>query len=188
MPTSSGSYEYHIGLACAIARRPLGLSRSSNDSPVDYTFGLVTLYLHNPDVRVALPLAGYVSIGVGLGDGDRAGGPHPQELTILSAGLRQHRTTVRAAAVELEENSSGIRVATGHQRDWDCRKVAPPDQRLDPNLAPQPRFQRSAPLQRSSANGSRTWIANPFGFRFSASIVPPMASTLRREIHNPIPK
>ena len=45
------------------------------------------------------------------------------------------------------------------------------------------------PLQpRSGARGRRTWIANPCGSRFSASIVPPIASTLRRAIHNPIPK
>ena len=72
------------------------------------------LYFDNPDIRVALPLARYISIRVGLGDRGGAGGPHPQELAILSASLRQHRTSLGGAAVELEQNSAGISVATGH--------------------------------------------------------------------------
>ena len=56
-----------------------------------------------------------------------------------------------------------------------------------------PLFNRACNAQdpfqpRSGAKGRRTWIANPCGSRFSASIVPPIATTLRRAIHNPIPK
>jgi len=87
--------------------------RASNDLLVKYAFGFPMLYLDNPDIRVALPLAGYISIRVGLGDGEGAGGSHPQELAILSTGLRQHRTSLGAAAVELEQNSAGISVAAG---------------------------------------------------------------------------
>jgi hypothetical protein len=99
----------------ALSRAAFGaLSRSSNHSPIEHVFGFAMLYLDNPDIGVALPLAGNVGIRVGLGDGDRASGPHPQELAILSAGLRQHRTSLGAAAVELEHNSSGIPIAAGY--------------------------------------------------------------------------
>ena len=109
--------------------------------------------------------------------------PFPQAL------LSADRPALGDAAVELEQYSSGITIAASHHGDRDCGKVAPADQRLDPYPAFQPRFQRADPFQpRSGAKGRRTWIANPCGSRFSASTVPPIASTLRRAIHNPIPK
>jgi len=147
------------------------------------------LDLDDPDIRISLSLAAYVSIRIGLGDRDGTSCPHPQKLTVLSTRLRQHRTALGDAAVELEQYSSGITIAASHHGDRDCGKVAPADQRLDPYPAFQPRFQRADPFQpRSGAKGRRTWIANPCGSRFSASTVPPIASTLRRAIHNPIPK
>jgi len=90
------------------------------------------LDLDDPNVRIPLSLAGYVSIRIGLGDRRGTSCPHPQKLAILSARLRQHRTALGNAAVELEHYSAGIAIAAGHHGDRDRGKVAPPDQRLDP--------------------------------------------------------
>ena len=147
------------------------------------------LDLDDPDIRISLSLAAYVSIRIGLGDRDGTSCPHPQKLAALSTRLRQHRTALGDAAVEFEQYGTGITIAAGQHGDRDRGKVAPADQRLDPYPAFQPRFQRADPFQpRSGAKGRRTWIANPCGSRFSASTVPPIASTFRRAIHNPIPK
>ena len=103
------------------------------------------LDLDNPDVRISSSLAGNVSIRIGFGDRDGTSCPHPQKLAVLSARLRQHRTALGDAAVELEQYSAGITIAAGHHGDRDRGKIAPPDQRLDPYPALQPRFQRTGP-------------------------------------------
>ncbi len=131
--------------------------------------------LDDPNVRISLSLASYVSVRIGLGDRNRTSCPHPQQLAILSTRLRQHRTALGGGAAEFEQYSAGIAIA-----------------RISA-LIHIPLFNLASnaldPLQpRSGARGRRTWIANPCGSRFSASIVPPIASTLRRAIHNPIPK
>ena len=90
------------------------------------------LDLDDPNVRIPLSLAGYVSIRIGLGDRGGTSCPHPQKLAILSARLGQYRTALGNAAVELEQYSAGTAIATGHHGDRDRGKVAPPDQRLDP--------------------------------------------------------
>ncbi len=104
------------------------------------------LNLDNPNVRISLSLAGYVGIRISLGDRDGTSCPHPQKLAILSARLRQHRTALGDAAVEFEQYSAGITIASGHHGDGDRGEVAPPDQRLDPYPALQPGFQRGGPV------------------------------------------
>ena len=101
--------------------------------------------LDDPNVRISLSLASYVSVRIGLGDRNRTTCPHPQQLAILSTRLRQHRTALGGAAVEFEQYSAGIAIAAGHHGDRDCGKIAPPDQCLDPYSALQPRFQRGGP-------------------------------------------
>jgi hypothetical protein len=108
------------------------LGRSSNNSPVYHVSCLPMLDLNDPNVRVSLSLAGYVSIRIGLGDRGGTSCPHPQKLAILSARLGQYRTALGNAAVELEQYSAGIAIAAGHHGDRDRGEVAPPDQRLDP--------------------------------------------------------
>jgi hypothetical protein len=103
------------------------------------------LDLDDPNVRISPSLPGYVSVRIGLGDRDETSCPHPHKLAILSTRLRQHRTALDDAAVELEQDSSGIAIAAGDHGDRDCGKVAPPDQRLDPYSALQSCFQRPAP-------------------------------------------
>src|SRR6516162_10178876 len=103
------------------------------------------LDLDDPNVRISPSLAGYVSVRIGLGDRDETSCPHPQKLTILSTRLRQHRTTLDGAAVTLEQYSAGIAIAARDHGDRDRGEVAPPDQRLDPYSALQPRVQRPAP-------------------------------------------
>jgi hypothetical protein len=104
------------------------------------------LDLDDPNVRISLSLAGYVSIRIGLGDRDGTRCPHPQKLAILSTRLRQHRTALGDATVELEQYSAGITIAAGHNGDGDRGKVAPADQRLDPYPALQPGFQCAGPV------------------------------------------
>jgi hypothetical protein len=94
--------------------------------------------LEDPDVRISPTLAGDISIGVGLGDWSRAGCPHPDELAVLSARLRQHRAA-GGAPVELEQDRAGISIPAGQDGDRDRGKIAAPNQRLDPD----PRFQPS---------------------------------------------
>jgi hypothetical protein len=112
------------------SRRRLG--GSSNNSPVYDVSRLPMLDLDDPNVRISLSLAGYVSIRIGLGDRDGASCPHPQKLAILSTRLRQHRTALGDAAVELEQYRAGVTIPPGDHGDRDRGKVAPPDQRLDP--------------------------------------------------------
>ena len=90
------------------------------------------LDLDDPNVRISLSLAGYISIRIGLSDRDGTSCPHPQKLAVLSTRLCQHRAALGNAAVELEHYSAGIAIAAGHHGDRDRGKVAPPDQRLDP--------------------------------------------------------
>ncbi len=85
------------------------------------------LDLDNPNVRISLSLAGYVSIRIGLGDWDETSRPHPKKLAILSTRLRQHRTALRDAAVELEQYRAGVTIAAGHHGDRDRGQIAPPD-------------------------------------------------------------
>jgi hypothetical protein len=82
------------------SRRLLG--RLSNDSPVYHVSRLPMLDLDDPNVRISLSLAGDVSIRISLGYWDGTGCPHPQKLTALSTRLRQYRTALGDAAVELE--------------------------------------------------------------------------------------
>ena len=104
------------------------------------------LDLDDPNVRISLSLARYIGIRIGLGDWDGTSCPHPQKLAILSTRLRQHRTALGGAAVELEQYSARIAIAAGHHGDRDRGKIAPPDQRLDPDPRLQPCFQYSALL------------------------------------------
>jgi len=104
------------------------------------------LDLDDPNVRISPSLAGYVGVRIGFGDRNGTGCPHPQKLAILPARLRQYPAALGNTAVELQHNSAGISVAAGHHGDRDRSKVTPPDQRLDPNTALQPRFQRAAPV------------------------------------------
>ena len=104
------------------------------------------LDLDDPDIRISLSLAAYVSIRIGLGDRDGTRCSHPQKLAILSTRLRQHRTALVKTAVEFEQYSAGITIAAGHHGDRDRGKIAPPDQRLDPYPALQPRFQCAGPV------------------------------------------
>src|SRR5215472_5615498 len=149
------------------------VARYSNDSPLKHAFHLSLLDLDDPNIRIPLPLAGYVSICVGLGDWVGTGRPHPQKLAILPACLRQYRAALGAASVELEQDRAGICVASGHHGDRDRGKVAPPDQRLDPNSALQSRFQRLRPVfsrarvQGVGEHGSPTRAARYFRLRSS---------------------
>jgi hypothetical protein len=102
--------------------------------------------LDDPNVRISLSLTGYVSVRIGLGDRNGASCPHPHKLAVLSTRLRQYRTALGEAAVELEQYSARIAIAAGHHGDRDRGKVAPADQRLDPYPALQPRFQRAGPV------------------------------------------
>jgi hypothetical protein len=108
------------------------LCRPSKNFAVYHVSCLPMLDLDDPNVRISLSLAGYVSIRIGLGDRDGTSCPHPQKLAILSPRLRQHRTALGDAAVELEQYSAGITIAAGHHGDRNPGKVAPSDQRLDP--------------------------------------------------------
>src|ERR1700719_2277702 len=111
--------------------------------------------LDDPNVRISLSLASYVSVRIGLGDRNRTNCPHPQQLAILSTRLRQHRTALCGSTVEFEQYSAGIAVAAGHHGDRDRGKVAPPDQCLDPYSALQPRFQtRCTRFSRARAPGA----------------------------------
>ena len=62
----SGSSSTIRMLKLICSRRLLG--GSSNDPPVYHVAGLPMLDLHDPNVRVSLSLAGYVSIRISLGD------------------------------------------------------------------------------------------------------------------------
>ena len=67
--------------------------------------------LDDPNVRISLSLASYVSVRIGLGDRNRTTCQHPQQLAILSTRLRQYRTALGGAAVEFEQYSAGITIA-----------------------------------------------------------------------------
>ena len=84
----------------------------SHDPCVDDVFGRAVLDLDDPEVGVAPALARDISIGVGLGDRIGAGRPHPDELAIGAARLRQHRAA-GVAAVEFQQDRAGIAVAAG---------------------------------------------------------------------------
>jgi hypothetical protein len=81
--------------------------------------------------------------------------------------LRQDETA-GIAAVELEQDSAGVRVAPGDDGDCDSGKIAAPDQRLDPDARFQPGFHGFGAARLAPAR--RQWQSNPHGQTVRRSI------------------
>jgi len=70
------SDEYHNDPTrhCTSRRLPC---RSSDNFPIEHALRFPMLDFDDPDIRIPLPLTGYVSIRIGLHDRNGSGCPHP---------------------------------------------------------------------------------------------------------------
>src|SRR5208283_5580482 len=122
---------------------PVEVWPSSDDPPVDNGFRRPAFDFDHPEVGIAPALALDISVGISLGDRNGAGRPHPEELAIPPARLCQHRAA-DVAAVEFEQDGTGVAVASGHDGGRDGGEIAAPDQRPNPYARLQPCFHAGA--------------------------------------------
>ena len=89
---------------------------SSKNWPGKNRAALAVLDLDDPEIGIALDLAGDIGVGGLLIDESLAGCPDPSAFSVFSAGLSEYGET-EIEAIELDQDGAGVLVAPPRHRN-----------------------------------------------------------------------